>query len=58
MHICVFSLKVSNVFYILPDSGQNPRNIQFSLAGAIIESYKVSSVSTLLLKPENEQKHF
>ena len=44
MQACVFSLKVSNVFYIFPESGQNPRNIQFSFAGALIESYKVSPV--------------
>ena len=42
MQVCVFSLKVSNGFYILPDSGQNPRNIKFSFAGALIEPYKVS----------------
>ena len=28
----------------MPDSGQNPRNIQLSFAGALIESYKVSPV--------------
>ena len=42
----VYSLKVSDVSYILPDSGHIPRNIQFSFVGAIIESYKVSPVHT------------
>ena len=32
MDCVLVSLNVSNVFYILPDSGQNPRNIQFSFA--------------------------
>ena len=36
-----FLLEVSKVSYILPGSGLNPRNIQSSLAGAIIESYKI-----------------
>ena len=40
----VNSLKVSNLYYMLPDSDHNPRNIQFSFAGAMIESYKVSPV--------------
>ena len=35
---------LSRNFYILTDFAPNPRNILFSLAGAIVESYKVPSV--------------
>ena len=46
---CAISLIVncgfmtSKIIFCL-DSAHNPRNIQFSFAGAIIESYKVSPV--------------
>ena len=44
MQVCgFFSLNVLHVSYILPDSARNPRNIQFSLAAAMIESCKDSS---------------